>query len=313
MSLVSRRHVTLLDNCWCSSQRGFAAWIDSSWGKRSQTRCLHGVYQLLMETSEIHRWSFTHLLHPFPVCLLTPNSPRSSVYRYIPLAQIDFLMWTQPTAPAFLRCLALSFRDTSPTVGFWNFQLLVSSSSLFFPLSLSTWHLLWPFYCSDMGQPIRVWHGKYDRRCGEVQLYPWLSEAFLCPSGRKHDIIPSSWPALNWIISGDQEHLYSITSRHLLLSFQKPDVSSKTQLCFIHRQVQPLLHSQFASKALKNMGWSTCSWVFSKLRFCFLTALLRLTYVLALSFCAGMCLFISMKTSMVRSFLLFLHISWIAS
>lgn len=81
----------------------------------------------------------------------------------------------------------LSFRHTGLTVGFWNFQLLVSSSSLFFHLSLSTWHLLWPFYCPDMGQPIMVWHDKWDRRCGEVQHYPWLSEVFLRLFGTKHD------------------------------------------------------------------------------------------------------------------------------
>lgn len=41
MSLVSRRHVVLLDKCWFSSQRGFAAqWIDSSWGNHSQTACM---------------------------------------------------------------------------------------------------------------------------------------------------------------------------------------------------------------------------------------------------------------------------------
>lgn len=272
------------------------------------SRCLYGVHQLLMGTWGIHSWSFTHLLNPFPVCLFTPNTSRASVYRYIPFILIDAANSASLFGVSHLRSWVLGTQVWLWVSGTFSYLSLLP---LFFHLSLSTWHLLWPPYCSDMVKPIRVWHGKCDRKCGEVQHYPWLSEAFCVILVENMAIIPSSWPALKWIISGDQEHLYSITSRHLLLSFQKPDVSSKTQLCFVHRQ--PLLHSQFVSKALKNMGSSTCSWAFSKLGFCFLTALFRLTYVPALSFCAGMCLFISMKTSLVRSFLLILHISWIAS
>lgn len=136
-------------------------------------------------------------------------------------------------------------------MGFWNFQLLVSSS-LFFSLSLSTWHCSGRLTVQTWVSPSGSGMANVTEDVEKHNIIHGLVRHFCVLLVENMTIIPSSWPALNWIISGDQEHLYSITSRHLLLSFQKPDVSYKTQICFVHRQVQPLLYSQFASKALKN-------------------------------------------------------------
>lgn len=154
------------------------------------SRCLYGVDQPPTGTWEIHSWSFTHLLNTFPVFCSPPTRLELQPTDSRLLLKLTCSCGCSQQPQPFCSVLpeTLSFRYTRLTVGFWNFQLLVSSSSLFFPLSLSTWHVLWPLYCSEMGQPIQVCHGKCDRKCGEVH-YPWLSEAFLCPSGRKHDHI----------------------------------------------------------------------------------------------------------------------------
>lgn len=207
----------------------------------------------------------------------------------------------------------LSFRHTSLTVGFWNFQLLVSSASLFFPLSLSTWQLPWRAYCSGMAQAIWVWHGKCDRKGGEVQHYPWLSEGFLCPFGRKHDHNTFQLTSIeldNLRRSGAslQYHIkafalkfskaWYLKQNSALFCPQSSATSASLSICI--QSIKETLVHQHVHEFL--VSWDSAFWQLSLGRHMFLPFP-----------SVQECLFISLKTSMVRSFLLFLHISWIAS